>query len=118
MTRLGPPVYIDPTPADGQNPPDYAEWTVMLDPQTNSKRLFLNNHGINQNKMWRPSVDIPKANALWIAAYGTLHAGPFNTGGCDAPPYSAGGSYSCDCFWPRDFACTNATTCATAPDSR
>ena len=113
---LGPPVYVDPTPADGKNPPDWKEWSVHLDPTTKTKRLYLNNHGINQMGMWVPAKDIPIANKLWIAQYGSLHAGPFNTGGCDPAPYSAGSPYSCDCFWPRSFTCSSPTACQTAPD--
>lgn len=48
---LGPPVYVDPTPSE-VSPPDWKEWTVMPDPTTGKRRLFLNNHGINENKMW------------------------------------------------------------------
>jgi hypothetical protein len=95
---------------------DRKEWTVMADPATGKKRLFLNNHGINQMGMWKPVTDIPKADKLWAAAYGSVTAGPFNTGGCTAGPYVAQGAYTCSCFWPRAFTCTNATLCATAPD--
>jgi len=86
----------------------------MLDPTTQTRRLFLNNHGINQMHMWKPVVDIPKANKLWIAQYGSLKAGPFNTGGCDAGPYTTTGTYSCSCLWPRSFVCTGPTPCQAA----
>ena len=91
---------------------DVYEWTLYMDPQYNITRLYLNNQGINENQMWRPKVDIPKANARWIKAFGKLHAGPFNTGGCNI----SNGVGVCDCMWPRAFTCTTPTHCTVTPD--
>lgn len=55
----------------------------------------MQNHGIMERGMWDPDTDIKKADDKWIAAFGSLTDGPFNTGGC-----SSDGS-TCQCYWPK-----------------